>query len=78
MYQPSIKTKKIILNGKDKTLGGNIIIPIDIKTEAITMSIIKNGTYIKNPISKARLSSLIINAGMVVLREASSMLSGFS
>ena len=60
----------MILNGRDNTLGGNIIIPMEIKTEAITISMIKKGTYIKNPISNARRNSLIIKAGIVILRDA--------
>ncbi|MPM54376.1 hypothetical protein SDC9_101154 [bioreactor metagenome] len=38
-------------------------IPMDIKVLDTTMSINKNGRYIKNPIWKAVLSSLIANAG---------------
>ena len=43
------------------------------------MSMIKNGTNIRKPISNARRSSLIINAGIATFRGVSSMLSaGFS
>lgn len=67
------------MNGKAKTVGGSIIIPIDINTEAITMSIIRNGTKIKKPISNARRSSLIINAGMATFSGVSATVSaGFS
>ena len=59
-YQPSTKTKKMSLKGSEIITGGNIIIPIDIKTEATTMSIIRNGTKIRNPISNARRNSEII------------------
>ncbi len=79
IYQPSIITKNIILNGNAKTDGGSIIMPIDIKTDAMTISMIKNGTKIKKPISKARRSSLIINDGMAILSGVSAMeAAGFS
>ena len=71
------ETKKIILNGIANTVGGNIIIPIDMRIEAITISIIKKGMKIKKPISKARRSSLIMNAGIATLRGVSSNFSGF-
>jgi hypothetical protein len=35
-------------------IGGNIIIPMDIKIGEITISMAKNSTNIRNPISKAR------------------------
>ena len=41
--QPSIKTKSMILNGREITTGGSIIIPIAMRTLAMTMSITKNG-----------------------------------
>jgi hypothetical protein len=41
--QPSTRTKKISLNGSDTTTGGNIIMPIDMSTEATTRSMIRNG-----------------------------------
>ena len=67
------------LNGSAKTVGGSIIIPMDIKTEAMTMSIIRNGTNIKKPISNARRSSLIIKAGIATFNGVASILSaGFS
>ena len=63
-YHPSTRTKKIILNGNEIMTGGNIIIPIAIKIDAVTMSIIKNGRNNINPISKARRNSEIIKAGI--------------
>ena len=63
IYQPSITTKKIILKGRDIITGGSIIIPILINVAETIISIIRKGRNIKKPISKARLSSLIINAG---------------
>ena len=45
-------------------VGGSIIIPIDIKVEATTISITIKGMYITNPIIKAVLSSLTIKLGM--------------
>ena len=37
--------------------GGSIIMPMLIRIEATAMSMIRNGTKIRKPISKARLSS---------------------
>ncbi len=48
--QPSINTNNINLNGNEIIIGDNIIIPIDIKTLATTMSIIKKGIKIRKPI----------------------------
>ena len=53
-------------------VGGNIIIPIDISTDATTMSITINGIYIKNPRIKAVLNSLNIKAGTRVVKGISS------
>src|SRR5262249_12100276 len=58
-YQPSISTKKISLNGRDSTFGGKLTMPIDMTSDATTMSMIRNGRNRRKPISKARLSSLI-------------------
>lgn len=78
-YHPSTSTKNMTLNGKARTVGGSIIIPIDIRTEAMTISIIRKGTKIKKPISKARRSSLIIKAGTATLSGVSSIVfAGFS
>ena len=63
IYHPSTNTKKIILNGSAIIIGGNIIMPIAISTDATTMSMIKNGKKTKKPISKARLNSDIMKAG---------------
>jgi hypothetical protein len=41
---PSASTKIISLKGRDTIIGGSIIIPMDKRTLATTMSIIKNGT----------------------------------
>jgi len=51
--------------------------PIDIKIEAIDISMTKKGTYIRNPIIKAVLSSDIMNAGIIVHIPKSSMDLGF-
>ena len=42
-YQPSTSTKKISLKGRDTITGGTIIMPIDIRIEATTMSMMTNG-----------------------------------
>ena len=52
-YQPSTKTNSSILNGNDTITGGNIIIPIDINTDATTMSITRKGTNRTKAIWKA-------------------------
>ena len=54
----------MILNGSAIMIGGSISIPMDMSTDATTMSMIKNGTKIRKPISNARRSSLTINAGI--------------
>ena len=41
--QPSTSTKKISLNGSEITTGGSIIMPIDISTDATTMSMMTKG-----------------------------------
>ena len=60
---PSTSTNSNNLNGSDINIGDNIIMPKDIKTDAITMSITKNGKNNKNPIWNAVLSSDVMNDG---------------
>ena len=48
-YHPSTSTNSIILNGSDIMMGGSIIMPMDISTDAITMSSTRNGMYIRKP-----------------------------
>lgn len=47
---PSTSTNRSSLNGRDTSIGDNIIIPSDIRIDAITMSITKNGKNSKKPI----------------------------
>ena len=61
--QPSIKTKNRTLKGSDMTVGGSIIMPIDMVTVATTMSITRNGRAIRKPISDHLRNSEIMNAG---------------
>ena len=56
--------KSKILNGKEIKTGGSISIPMDIRTEATTISMIRNGTNMMNPISNAFLSSPMTKAGI--------------
>jgi hypothetical protein len=63
--------KSNILNGREIITGGSIIMPMDINVLETTMSIIKNGIYIKKPILKAMVSSLIMNAGIITVRGSS-------
>src|SRR3546814_19207673 len=64
MYQPSTSTKKISLKGSEIITGGSIIMPIDMRMEATTMSMLRKGRNSRKPISKARRSSLTMKAGM--------------
>lgn len=72
-YHPSTITKNISLKGNEMMTGGSIIIPIDIRILATTMSMIRNGINSRKPISNARRSSLIMKAG---IRARSGMVSG--
>ena len=63
------------MNGSEIITGDSIIMPIDISTEAITMSITKNGMKIMKAIWNAVLSSLVTNAGTTTVNGISS---GFS
>src|SRR4051812_37153043 len=65
--QPSTNTNKSNLNGSEISTGGNIIMPMLINTVLITTSIIRNGRYTLNPMMKAVLSSLSMNAGISVV-----------
>jgi hypothetical protein len=42
-FQPSTRTKRINLKGVEIMTGGNMIIPMDISTEATTISMIMKG-----------------------------------
>ena len=64
--QPSTRTNNNNLNGREISIGDNIIIPSDINIDAITISITKNGKKIKKPISNAVLSSEVMNAGKTI------------
>src|SRR5581483_4745523 len=54
------------LNGSEMITGGSIIMPMLIRMDATAMSMMRNGTKIMNPISKARFSSDSMKAGMTV------------
>ena len=58
--QPSTKTNNNSLKGSEINIGESIIIPSDIRMEAITISITRNGKKIRKPISNAVLSSEVI------------------
>src|SRR5262249_5751240 len=62
-YQPSTSTKKMSLKGSEMVTGGSIIMPIDMRIEETTRSMMRNGRKRRKPISKARRSSLIMKAG---------------
>src|SRR5260221_10855167 len=63
-FQPSTITKRSILKGKEIRTGGSMSMPIDIKTEATTISMIRKGIKIMNPISKAFFNSPMTKAGI--------------
>jgi uncharacterized Zn ribbon protein len=50
IVQPSTNTKSNNLNGREMSMGDSIIMPRDIKIEAITMSITRKGKKIRKPI----------------------------
>ena len=50
--------------------------PIDIRTEATTRSMIRNGRNKRKPISKARFNSEIMNAGTRIRSDMSSGVAG--
>ena len=49
-------------------MGDSIIMPRDIRMDAITISITRKGKKIKNPISKAVLSSEVMKDGNTIDR----------
>ena len=68
MAHPTTNTNSNNLNGKEINIGDNIIIPRDIRMDAITISITRNGKKIKNPISKAVFNSDVMNDGKTIER----------
>ena len=54
------------MKGSEINIGDNIIIPKDIKIDAITISITRNGRKIRKPISNAVFNSDVINAGKTI------------
>ena len=65
--QPSTSTNSINLNGNDTIIGDNIIIPIAIRIDATTRSMIRNGKNSIKPIWNAVFNSLTIKAGITTL-----------
>ena len=63
MAQPSTRTNNNNLKGSETSIGLNIIIPSDIRVEAMTISITKKGKNKRNPIWKAGFNSDVIKAG---------------
>ena len=53
MAHPSTRTNNNNLKGSETNIGDNIIIPKDMRMDAITISITKKGKNNKNPIWKA-------------------------
>ena len=62
--RPSTRTKSISLNGNAIITGDIIIIPMDISTLATTMSMIRKGTKMMNPIWNPVFNSLVTKAGI--------------
>ncbi len=77
-FHPSTITKSMILNGSEIMMGGSIIMPMDRRMDATTISMMRNGMNRMNPIWNAVLSSDIMNAGIRALVGTSSLLEGFS
>ena len=66
MAHPSTKTNNSSLNGSEISIGESIIMPNDMRMDAITMSITRKGKKIKNPISKAVFNSEVMNDGKTI------------
>ncbi len=64
--QPSTMTNNKSLNGNDTRTGGSMNMPIDIRVELTTRSMIRNGMKITNPMMNAVFSSERMNAGISV------------
>ena len=62
--QPLTSTNSSSLNGSATVTGGNIIMPSDISDAETTMSMIRNGMKMTNPMMNAARSSDRTNAGM--------------
>jgi hypothetical protein len=75
-FQPSTSTNSRSLKGSDIMTGGSIIIPIERSMLATTISIIRKGMKIRNPISKAVFNSLIAKAGTTTLSGRSAGFAG--
>ena len=67
-FQPSTKTNNSNLNGSEIITGGSIIIPMDNKMLATTISMTRKGRKIKNPISKEVFNSLMAKAGINIFK----------
>ncbi len=63
---PSTSTNNSSLNGSEISMGESIIMPRDIRIDAITKSITRNGIKIRNPISKAVFNSDVIKDGKTI------------
>jgi len=63
-FQPSTKTKRISLKGVEIMTGGNMIIPMDMRIEATTISMMMKGMKSNIPILNAIVSSLSMKDGM--------------
>src|SRR4051812_10794981 len=61
--QPSTRTKSNSLKGKETSVGGSIIMPIDISVALTTRSMTRNGMKMTKPIRNAVLISDRMNAG---------------
>ena len=75
MDHPSTKTNSNNLKGNEINIGDNIIMPNDIRIEAMTISITRKGKKIKKPISNAVFSSEVIKDGSTIDNGMLSLLS---
>ena len=63
MAQPSSRSNSSSLKGRETNIGLSIIIPKDIRVDAITISITKKGKNKRKPIWNAVFNSEVIKAG---------------
>src|SRR5579859_7077208 len=75
-FQPSTIIKSKILKGKEINTGGSMSMPIDIKTEAVTISMMRKGIKMIKPISKDFFNSPITKAGIKTQVEMSAGVRG--
>src|SRR5690606_6411214 len=74
--QPSTRTNTMTLTGRLTRAGGNIIMPMAIKTLETTTSMTRKGTSTRKPISNAVRTSDSTNAGTSTTKSTSDRVAG--